>query len=320
MLDDIIAGVILEDVACPNGCAREDETVVVARDLLHGLPGSYSLVRCRQCGLMRTNPRPTASTIGFYYPDDYGPYLGTRVSGQKPENKHGLKQRIQGWLSSRSNELPGMKPGNLLEVGCASGLFLNEMHSRGWHVQGIEFSETAAENARGQGFHVFTGALEVAPRPERRLDLIVAWMVLEHLHEPMECLKKLWDWSEEGGYLVFSIPDINSMAFRIFKQYCYDLHVPNHLYLFNPATIRDLLKSTGWQVEKISHQITIASILASLGFWLRETGREGRLSRWLIDYPSRGGNLPHVLFPLSYLLAKLGQTGRMTVWARKIDA
>lgn len=316
MIDEL-PGLTLEDVACPNGCPCRDETVLVARDLLHSLPGTFSIVRCQQCGLMRTNPRPTPDTIGLYYPEDYGPYIGTKVSEAALRKKSRFMQKVKGLLSSRSNELPDIPPGNLLEVGCASGLFLGQMHASGWRVQGIEFSEQAAENARKQGFDVFTGALEVAPRPQEKMDLIVAWMVLEHLHQPKECLNKLLDWTEIGGYFVFSVPDINSLGFRLFGQYCYDLQVPTHLYFFTPATIRELLASAGWQVERISYQITAASLIASIGYWLKETGRAGRFSRWCIDFPTKGGKLGHLFFPLAYALAKLGQSGRMTVWARR---
>ena len=73
--------VVLEDADCPLGCPRSDETVLAGRDRLHGLPGRFQVVRCRSCGLMRTNPRPSPGTIGFYYPEDYHPYRNTRVAG-----------------------------------------------------------------------------------------------------------------------------------------------------------------------------------------------------------------------------------------------
>jgi len=72
--------VMLENVTCPLGCSKSDEVILTGCDLLHDLPGEFTVVKCRTCGLMRTNPRPTSDTIGFYYPDNYGPYLGTQVA------------------------------------------------------------------------------------------------------------------------------------------------------------------------------------------------------------------------------------------------
>ena len=64
----------LESIPCPMGCAPDDEELFVGRDRMHGKPGSFPVVRCRQCQLVRTTPRPTLEGAAFYYPDVYAPY------------------------------------------------------------------------------------------------------------------------------------------------------------------------------------------------------------------------------------------------------
>ena len=61
------------DIDCPLGCENNDQFVMEGKVLLRDLPGKFIVVKCHRCGLMRTNPRPTAESIGFYYPDDYAP-------------------------------------------------------------------------------------------------------------------------------------------------------------------------------------------------------------------------------------------------------
>src|SRR5579871_2523561 len=73
--------IAMETVDCPLGCPPDDEILFTGRERLHNLPGRFTVVRCRTCGLMRTNPRPTPESIGLYYPSDYGPYSSTQVSG-----------------------------------------------------------------------------------------------------------------------------------------------------------------------------------------------------------------------------------------------
>src|SRR5436309_963851 len=55
-------------------CGRGDFQFVHrdCRDRLHWLPGSFEIVRCSGCGLLRTNPRLEAESIARYYPDSYG--------------------------------------------------------------------------------------------------------------------------------------------------------------------------------------------------------------------------------------------------------
>lgn len=316
----MIDSIQLEDVPCPLGCRINDEVVLTGRDLLHDLPGEFTVVKCSTCGLMRTNPRPTPETIGFYYPDDYGPYLGTRVQQAVPNRtsiiRMPLKTLVSRVFKFNTNILPPLPPGRLLEVGCASGAFLHQMAGQGWQVEGIEFSGKAAEAAARHGYRVHAGPLETAPEPDKPFDLIVGWMVLEHLHDPIGGLKKLNEWARPGACLVLSIPNSASLEFRLFKEKFYALHLPNHLYHFTPETLGRVLQAGGWALEKIHHQRVLSNLIASTGYLLRDKGFTG-LGQTLIDFPGRSGKWVYVLYPLAWLFGVFGQTGRMTIWARK---
>ncbi len=311
--------VILQDISCPLGCPKDDEVVLTGHDLLHDLPGKFNVVKCRTCGLLRTNPCPTSDTIGFYYPDDYGPYLSTRVQQTKLKRTTGIKRLLKPvvkWIFNfNTTVLPPLTPGRLLEVGCASGVFLQHMAGQGWQVEGIEFSEKAAQTAAALGYGVHAGPLETAPEPDKPYDLIVGWMVLEHLHDPVGGLRKLAQWVNPGAWLVLSIPNAASLQFRSFKENWYDLHLPNHLYHFTPHTLKRVLQAGGWTLDKVYHQRVLKNLVASIGYVLRSMGYI-RIGQKFIDFSARGGTWPYVLYPLAWLFSLFGQTGRITVWAR----
>jgi len=311
----------LEDAPCPLGCENEDEFLFTGHDLLHGLPGEYALVRCKSCGLTRTNPRPTADTMGYYYPDNYGPYTGTIIKNVLPAKRRAplLRRFVRKILELNMQRLPDMKPGSMLEIGCASGAFLQHMNNLGWKVAGIEFSPAAAENASAAGFDVHAGSLEDAPEPQNNYDLVVGWMVLEHLHKPVLALQKLNHWTQPGASLVLSVPNAGSADFHWFRQYNYALHLPNHLYHYTPDTVEKILRAGGWKLEKVHHQRLMSNWFGGLGQLLYFQGHDNRLVSWLRSYPRKAGKLHYLFFPLAVLLAAFGQTGRMTVWARRID-
>lgn len=311
--------VIIEDVSCPLGCKKNDEPVLHGCDLLFNLPGEYSIMKCRACGLMRTNPRPTPDTIGIYYPDNYGPYLGTQVQQLKP-TRISFINKILKPLTSRffvfnTEHLPSLMPGRMLEVGCASGSFLHHMAGKGWKVQGIEFSEKAAQAAVKLGYEVHSGPLETAPRPLETFDLIVGWMVLEHLHDPLGGLQRLRQWAKPGAWLVLSVPNAGSLEFSLFKNKWYALQLPTHLHHFTPVTVEKMLAAGGWKLEKIHHQRILSNLIASTGYILCDKGYK-RLGKKLIDFPEIAGRWHQALYPIAWLLSIFGQTGRMTVWAR----
>jgi len=314
--------VLLENAPCPMGCADAgDQFVLVGRDRLHGLPGEFTVVRCSVCGLLRTNPRPTLETSGYFYPRDYAPY-------HKPAGK---KLTLRDHIAARAHRLlnawriPDLPPGRLLEFGCGPGGYLLWAADQGWSVAGIEPSREAAQTARSLGFRVHVGPLEAAPDPEVPYDLSVGWMVVEHLHNPLKALRNLCSWTRSDGWLAISMPNAASKEFSFFRDSWFALELPRHLYHFTPATITSLLKKAGWQVREIYQQRNLDNIIASCGYLLENLSNSRILrilSRRLVRFPT---NVPlhfltyPFLFPVGCILATLGQSGRMTVLAQKTE-
>lgn len=311
----------LEAVDCPLCRVSDDEFVLAGSDLLNGSPGKFTVVRCRRCDLMRTNPRPDPASMTAFYPDDYGPYVTTRVDAPaKAEDVRTPVRRFFGAIAKTIFEfnvsrIPDVPVGKMLEIGSASGSFLHLMASKGWNVQGIEFSQTAGDAARQLGYPVHIGPLESAPRPEQGIDLIVGWMVLEHLHDPVGSLRKLAEWAEPGAYLILSIPNAGSLEFRLFGAEWYALQLPTHLHHFTPKTITKMLEHTGWRVERIHHQRILNNLIGSVGLKLMALGCTSVGAKF-VNFPDRSGRWSFFFYPFAWVLGAMGQTGRMTVWAR----
>jgi len=290
--------------------------VLASRDRQHGLPGSFTVVRCA-CGLMRTQPRPRRDAIGAYYPQAYAPYAAQRAErgGSQAAQAH-TEPAPRRRFGRRHELIPCAAPGRALEVGCASGDFMRELRARGWDVWGIETSPEAAARARAQGFEVECAPLELARGFGQQFDLIVASHSLEHLHEPLLGLRRLQTWARPGAWLSVAVPDASSLLFRHFGAAWYDLDVPRHLFHFTPTTLRELLVRAGWQPQRLRAQATVNSLAGTLGNWLTD-GDHRRLGSALQALPHRTGRSRRWLGPLGVLLAALRQSGRMVAWSRK---
>ncbi len=319
MVNNIPSDVELEFNKCPMGCDADDTRLFTGRDLLHDLPGEYVIVKCNSCQLLRTSPRPTVETIGYYYPKNYGPYEGTKITNgvEQPSRHSFLKRLLRVKNGSNSNCLPDQTPGRMLEIGCASGSFMFEMKNKGWETHGIEFSEDASANARSSGLSVFTGTIETAPEPDHPYDLVVAWMVLEHLHDPVLALQKLRSWTKPDGWLVVSVPNASAWSFKFFKNNWHALQLPSHLFHFAPDTLRKVLLKGGWIMERVNYQQNISSPIASMGYLLQDKGYLKRLAVSLVRFPSKGTRWGwRVARPFASIESKLRQSSRITVWAR----
>ena len=304
----------VESKSCPLGCPPDDQPVVSARDRINHLPGTWQVVQCRHCGLLRTNPRPDPESMAFFYPEYYSPYQDTIIQ-KRAIRESRLKKMVH--ILGNTTRLPNIPPGRLLEIGCASGAFLDKMAANGWQTEGLERSESASAQARAMGYTVHTGSLENAPDREARYDLIVGWMVLEHLHEPIRVLEKLHHWAKPSGYLVLSVPNVQSFEFKLFRDNWFALQLPNHLFHFTPDTLNKVLARGGWRLTKVMHQRLLSNLIASTGFKWQSSHLFPGIADRLVDFPRRPGRMHHLLFPLAFLLSLFGQTGRMTVWAIK---
>jgi SAM-dependent methyltransferase len=311
-MNDYPEGVELEDRPCPLGCAPNDISVLKGQDLIHGIPGRYHVVRCACCDLMRTNPRPTSETIGAYYPTNYGPYVSTPVF--QTTRPSGWKHQLKKLIGFENKRIPDIAPGRLLEIGCASGSYLAEMRSLEWKVEGIEFSDSVAQDARAKGIEVQSATVEDAVDPKQCVDVVAAWMVLEHLHEPIKALKRIHTWIKPEGYLVGSVPDASCVLGRLFGNARYELQLPTHLYHFTPKTLEDVLCSAGWELDRIYWQKNCNNLLWSLEYvavargWKKFASAVG----WFRT-SNQAGKLRLVL---GWILGITKQSGRIEFWAR----
>jgi len=304
--------VTVEEVACPLGCASTAEIVLRAYDYLHQVPGLYTLVKCTQCGLMRTNPRPTRDSIVLYYPKDYEPYRTSTIQGDT--FLYSIKRIICKMLRYEPDAPPPIARGRMLEVGCASGRFMHFMARKGWHVEGVEMSETAAESARSYGYEVYTGFLEQMLDLPEKFDLIVAKQVLEHLHDPVSTLKKLRSWTKPNGWLLATIPNIDSLDFKLFKKYWFALQLPTHLFHYSETTITNVFNAAGWKVNKIYHFPSSLQFQRSLINWLKYGHRDTVVSRSLVKLLSAKG-ISYLFSGLTIVANLFGLKGQMRIWA-----
>lgn len=309
------AGVRLEEVGCPTGCPPDDEVLLVGSDLLHGVPGTFRVVRCRTCRLGRTTPRPTPDSIGVYYPPAYAPHADPGpMGGDHRTWRHRLAAVFARCVGGDVRRLPPMRPGHVLDVGCASGAYLSAMAANGWSTEGIESSETAAARARAQGHQIQTGTIETILAPHRTPDLITAWMVLEHIHDLTGALQRLRAWVTPGGYLVGVVPDVEAFDARLFGELWYCWGVPTHLHHFSPESLRTILERGGWRLDKLRWQPNETNLLITLERWGQRSTRPWvvRSVRWLRT--SRRAVLLRRL--LGWSLGVTRQSGRMEFWAR----
>jgi SAM-dependent methyltransferase len=220
-----------ESVAC-NLCGSSDHaTLYVLKDFRFGIDEvPWPVVRCRRCGLGYLNPRPTLGEMTRYYPEAYFGHRG------------GLRRRYQ----RQARYLPS-SPGRLLDIGTGRGDFLVAIGDLGWDVEGIEPS-AAAGNPHGLRIHrlPFPG---VGDWRGSEFDVVCAWAVFEHLHDPLAAFRESARLLKPGGHLIVQVPNLRSLRGRLGRSE----DVPRHLYFFSPRTLEGYGTTVGLTLETIDH-------------------------------------------------------------------
>ncbi len=207
------------------------------------------VLKCGSCGLAYLFPKPDADYL-------YKAYETMEDSLYLREEK-GRAKSAKALLSKLSRI---KKAGRLLDIGCASGIFLNEARRLGWEVYGVELSSWAVNYAKNNfGISIYQGKLKDAKFPSRYFDLVVMLDSIEHLMDPLDCLIEAGRVLRDDGLLFVSTPDIESFLSRLMGKRWLGIK-QSHLYYFNKRSISKMLNGAGFKAIKFSRYIRFFSL------------------------------------------------------------
>jgi 2-polyprenyl-3-methyl-5-hydroxy-6-metoxy-1,4-benzoquinol methylase len=293
----------VESVVCALCGSSDSREVIIAPDIQMNRPEVTSrLVRCRNCGLVYQNPRPSAGELDAHYPDDYELY--------RPPPKQGRSARLlslaYAWgMRKRTGFVTRAMPGGrLLDVGCGAGIFLEAMQALpGWSVEGVELKQSVAEQVNQRlGIPVFPGTLESANFPDESFDAVTLWDVLEHVLDAPETLGQIARILRPGGVFVARVPNWASFDRSLFGQAWAGYDAPRHTYVFSQRTLSMLMEKQGLEVTEISGNIgNYVTFALSAKYWMALRGveprRRERISRFLFSPAMRVASAPFFLLP-----------------------
>jgi SAM-dependent methyltransferase len=95
---------------------------------------SFRYLRCDRCGLVRVDPQPSGEELRRHYPEEYEAFQERRENWLFRLGRQRLWGRR---VNAVQRHLPPV-PGRVLDVGCATGEFLQALQQRGWSVAGLE--------------------------------------------------------------------------------------------------------------------------------------------------------------------------------------
>jgi 2-polyprenyl-3-methyl-5-hydroxy-6-metoxy-1,4-benzoquinol methylase len=236
------------------------------------------LVACRRCGSWSCIPRPSLrEQVELHNADGYAhhPYFEERRG-------HGDRQTERSYRAlsalARVIDIGRLRGGDLLDVGCDTGSFLQAMCSRlGTRGFGVDVSAWAVERARQMGLSVHCGPVEQSPPEYANFSLVTAVDVIEHVADPETFLRTLHQRIVPGGLLYVQTPNPASVVYGIGVLLFHVGHgrprialarlfPPEHVQYLSAAGLATLARRCGFEVVDLAtHPLSSDEIMTSVG-------------------------------------------------------
>ena len=253
----------MEHIIC-DYCGKDSFTEIAQQtDLIHKTTNEeFIIVKCDNCGLNYTNPRPSQEEIKRYYASSY--------------SFHKQKSKTHLWLTSIAKFLvksplsylldilgigekliPYLTPniqdpvmnfyrsggtGKFLDIGCGSGISAHLWGPNGalfaykkiTNVAGIEIADNARKLLTAQGIQAWD-SITAVPNEEKFTIIRMNWS-LEHVHSPDKYFAFIASHLENKGRAIIAVPNYSGLIYKISPS-CVEL--PIHLYHFTPNDMKN---------------------------------------------------------------------------------
>lgn len=217
----------------------------------------WDVFQCNNCGFTRIHPLPAPDTRAEFYSEN-------AIQDRSIKKKRGPVKQLAAFIKHYLRKISGRKKGtifakqlthylhkgdSILDIGCGKGAILSEI-SNYYECFGVEVSAYLAGEAKKLGVKVFTGDFYNLDFKEMQFDGIIMSSLLEHLHNPAECLQKCHDLLKDKGILLLKTVNHQGVNRRVMGDKWTGYRPPDHMVYFGPKNLNMLLKKIGFSTIK----------------------------------------------------------------------
>ena len=221
---------------CPV-CDSDEARLIFIKD-------GFSHLKCSVCGMVYVSPVLKEKNLHFFYQDEDS-YMRVLAN----ESQLAMDEiKFQYGLDLIEEYVP--LKGNLLDIGCGPGIFLNLARERNWHVQGIEFNSWCVQHLKELSIGVIDVPIKEAMLPQGFYNCVTMWTVLEHIVKPGDLLTEIHRILAPDGIILILVPNVDSLANRILHEKSTTFSGKTHVNLFNATSLSRLLEKKGFAVTE----------------------------------------------------------------------
>lgn len=252
----------------------------------------WILDKCGTCGMVYANPVPTEEALRCAYalPErEYNAFFQSDYIDSK-KILSGTAEWQQAMCCRQLNVIEKYIPrrGRILEIGCGSGVFLEEAQKRGWGTFGIDLGNWGRDPAQDKKLHIFNSSLFDCSFEPESFDVVFMAALLEHVQTPQRYADYVYNILKPGGVLyIAGLPNIRSLAIQLGVDKWIGNHPPIHLLYFSRKTIKLLLKKAGFKKIQVKSYGISETVLEAI-FNRKKQKYSGFYAGYVDEFSIRG--------------------------------
>jgi len=213
----------------------------------------WNIYSCNICSFVFVHPGLSNKQLNKLYKEFVGNIFEKSKVIQN-DSKHSI-QLLDKYKYQRST---------LLDVGCGSGIFLNEAINHNWICSGLEISRELVNYLRKfKKFEVIHKDI-LSIKPSNKFDVITLNQVIEHFSKPRLVIRKCRKLLNRNGLIYIATPNISSIVSLVRKQNFDYIIPPEHLSYFNRSTLERILIEEKYRILIIktwSYPVDLAGLV-----------------------------------------------------------
>jgi SAM-dependent methyltransferase len=229
------------ELPCP-ACGSKDTRPVFVK---HG----FGYVLCESCYTLYQSPRPSAADFArFYQESPSARYWACTFSPAVAEARrvHLIRPKVQELAQLCQQDQ--FSPQVFADIGAGAGFFLEEWRRSfpDTQVIAVEPNPDLADQCRQKNLAVLECFLEEAESLDDPADLVTAFEVIEHVHDPLTFCAALGKLLKPGGRVLLTGLTVDGFDLQVLWEKSNSISPPHHINFMSVKGFESLLARAGF--------------------------------------------------------------------------
>jgi SAM-dependent methyltransferase len=218
------------------------------RDFFH-----YEIVKCKTCGLLRSDPLIDENELKQFYFDSECSYTD--------DNENIPLKKTYGHYFTNILNKYDVERNSFLDIGCSNGFILEQALEFGFKkIVGVEPSTDAIDQASPSVKpFILNGMFDEKMFKKDSFDMITFFQTFDHIVDPNVFLQNCFNVLKDNGFILAINHNANSFSAKLLGEKSPIIDI-GHAYLYDLTTMRKIFEQNNFLVHSVFPIQNVVSI------------------------------------------------------------